>query len=535
MEVNKQEHEGSIYLHHEPCPQCGSTDNLGVYSDGHKFCFGCRHYERATDSPATRKTNGSFGSQSGSRFIASSIQALPKRGLDESTCRLFNFGVGEYQGEPCFVRGFKNAAGELVAQNIKRSGGRYTWIGDHSQVGMFGEHLWPSGRRLVITEGYEDALSVSQVMNNKWPVVSIPDGAASAGKYVKKRYEYLTENFETIVLMFDMDRAGQEAVQAVAEILPPDKVKIAKLPMKDANECLVAGKVKEILNAFWNAVPYRPDGIVSISDIKEQLFTPVTWGAAWPWTEMTNMTYGRRVGEIYAIGAGVGVGKTDLFTECITYDLTTLKEKVGVIYLEQPVDETVQRIAGKMRSKLFHIPDEDWTMDEYKAAVEELEATDGLWLYNHFGGKDWTTITAKIRYFAKVLGIKYVYLDHLTALVSSADDERRALDAIMEQMASLAMELQICIHFISHLTTPDGKPHEEGGRVMEKHFTGSRAIARWSHYMFGLERNKQAEDVGERATMTVRVLKDRRTGRATGCTFQLYYNRASGRLTESLF
>jgi len=34
-----------LFLHHEPCPQCGSRDNLGVWSDGHKWCFGCNYYE----------------------------------------------------------------------------------------------------------------------------------------------------------------------------------------------------------------------------------------------------------------------------------------------------------------------------------------------------------------------------------------------------------------------------------------------------------------------------------------------------------
>lgn len=34
----------STFSHHEPCPQCGSKDNLAVYSDGHKFCFGCKYY-----------------------------------------------------------------------------------------------------------------------------------------------------------------------------------------------------------------------------------------------------------------------------------------------------------------------------------------------------------------------------------------------------------------------------------------------------------------------------------------------------------
>lgn len=34
----------SKFLYHEPCPKCGSRDNLGVWNDGHKYCFGCGHH-----------------------------------------------------------------------------------------------------------------------------------------------------------------------------------------------------------------------------------------------------------------------------------------------------------------------------------------------------------------------------------------------------------------------------------------------------------------------------------------------------------
>lgn len=30
-----------MFLFHEGCPKCGSRDNLGVYEDGHSYCFGC--------------------------------------------------------------------------------------------------------------------------------------------------------------------------------------------------------------------------------------------------------------------------------------------------------------------------------------------------------------------------------------------------------------------------------------------------------------------------------------------------------------
>ncbi len=403
-------------------------------------------------------------------------------------------------------------------------------------MGFFGDHLFPTGKYLCITEGEIDCVTVSQVFGNKYAVVSLPHGVKSARKAVQNRWDWL-QGFETIVLMFDTDEKGREAAAEMAEMLPPGRVKIATLPhpYKDPNEALMAGATEVIIRAFWDAKPYRPDGIVSISDIREDLFKPVQEGAPWPWTELTRLTYGRRLGEVYLFGAGVGVGKTDLFTECIAYDIETLSESVGAIFLEQPVAETVQRVAGKLSSKLFHVPGENWTPNEYRSAIDSLEKRDRLWLYNHFGAKDWDTISGKIRYFAKALGIRHIYLDHLTALVANAEDERRALDGLMADMAGLAQECNIVIHAISHLTTPDGKPHEEGGRVMEKHFTGSRAIARWAHFMMGLERNKQAVNEIERSTMTVRILKDRYTGRATGCTFPLQYNRETGRLTEAVF
>lgn len=529
--------QSSTFLHTAPCVSCGSKDNVGVYSDGHSFCFGCSAYthgggEGTQGSPSKVGEDTKGSSPTG--LIYGHTQAIRTRYLDEATCKLYNYQVGEYNGAPCHIANFKNSRGQTVAQNIRRGGKVFTWLGDTDQIGFFGQHLYSSGKMLTVTEGAIDCLSVSQVFGNKWPVVSLPNGAASAAKYVKANYEWL-DGFEKIVLMFDMDEPGQKAALEVANLLPMGKALIAKLPFKDANECLAKQEPGAITKAFWNAAPYRPDGIVSITDIKDELFNPVTVGDAWPWQTLTDITYGRKPGQLFGFGAGVGVGKTDCFTECINYDINTLKLPVGVIYLEQPVQETIMRIAGKMRSKLFHVPNAGWSVDEYRSAVDELETGGKLWLYRHFGEMGWDVIKTKIQYFAKALGIKHIYLDHLTALVASAEDERRALDSIMAQMAGMAQELGIIIHFISHLTTPDGKPHEEGGRVMEKHFTGSRAIARWAHYMFGLERNKQAEDTYERSTTTFRVLKDRFTGQATGKTFALHYNETTGRLLESAF
>lgn len=41
-----------VFLHHEPCPRCGSRDNLGRYADGSAWCFGgCGYREKANRVP----------------------------------------------------------------------------------------------------------------------------------------------------------------------------------------------------------------------------------------------------------------------------------------------------------------------------------------------------------------------------------------------------------------------------------------------------------------------------------------------------
>lgn len=48
----------ATFVRHEPCPSCGSRDNLGRYSDGSAFCFGCHYTERATTSPFVGERDG---------------------------------------------------------------------------------------------------------------------------------------------------------------------------------------------------------------------------------------------------------------------------------------------------------------------------------------------------------------------------------------------------------------------------------------------------------------------------------------------
>jgi len=335
-----------------------------------------------------------------------------------------------------------------------------------------------------------------------------------------------------------MDEVGQEAARECAQQFSPGKWAIAMLPLKDANECLLMGKGADVVTAMWNAKPYRPDGIVSVADVRDRALMQPTVGIPWYLKSLTAKTLGRRYGEIYGFGAGSGIGKSDLVAEQVAFDIVELEQKVGVIFLEQQPAETVQRIAGKIDSRLYHVPNTDdgvekgaeWNPADLAKTIDDK--LDGkLFLYDHFGETDWDVIKSRIRFMALSEDIRFIYVDHLTAMADTAD-ERASLEQIMKEMAGLAQELNIIIHFVSHLSTPEGKSHEEGGRVQMKHFKGARAIAFWSFFMFGLERDTQAADPLDRQKSILRVLKDRFTGRSAGMTITLRYDTATGRLTE---
>lgn len=462
-------------------------------------------------------------------LIQGEVKPLPKRGITEETCAKFGYSVGAHQGVTYQIAPYYKA-GKLSAQKLRTSAKQFSTRGDFKDVELFGQHLWrEKGKLVVVTEGEIDCLTVSQLQGNKWPVVSLPNGAPSAKKAIQNNIAWL-EQFESVVLMFDMDEPGQLALEECAPLFSPGKCKVARLPLKDANKMLEEGRGSEVIDAIWGAKTYRPDGLVSFSEIMERIKKPIEKGISWWLDELTELTYGRRYGELYAFGAGTGVGKTDFLTQQIAYDIHELGLKVGLLFLETPVEELGRRVAGKIVGKLFHVPDAGWTVEELESAVALLEEKGTL--YDSFGQADWDVVKAHIRYMAVSQGIRVFYLDHLTALADTSD-ERSSLEQIMKEMAGLAHELDVMIHYVSHLSTPEGKPHEEGGRVMIRHFKGSRAIGFWSHFMFGLERNQQAEEEVHRQTTTFRVLKDRYTGRGTGEVIYLGYDPTTGRLSST--
>lgn len=523
-------HEGSDFVRHVSCSECGSSDGNGLFSDGHTFCFVCEAHKPSHDGITIQPTRRVVA-----ELIQGEVRGLRARHITDETCKHFQYAVGEYKGRSCQIAPYYDADGQLVAQKLRFQDKTFTIVGDIKSALPFGAQCFPKGgKMIVVTEGEIDCMSMSQVQKNSWPVVSLINGASSVKKFFAQHMAYFS-GFEKVVLMFDMDEPGRKAAREAAEVLGQRAV-IAELPTpyKDANDLLVAEKTKELIDAMWKAQPYRPEGIVELASLKDAVRETTGEGLGYVFSGMNRITYGARTGELVGIGAGAGAGKTNFLTQIITGFLFDHNESVGAFFLESTPVELARIFAGKVVGKTFHVPDSGWTEDDYTAAWAKITAANAkVYLYDSFGVNEWSAIKAKIEYLHHTHGVKFFVLDHLTAFAAAdPGNERQVLEEVMGDMGSLVKQIPITIYFVSHLSTPEGKPHEEGGHISLRHFKGARAIGFWTHIAFGLERDQQAEDKTKRFTTTVRCVKNRPFGHLNGEVFYLRYDPDTGLLME---
>jgi len=525
-----QDKQESEFLQKEPCPSCGSRDNLARYDDGHGFCFGCGYYEHPNGNSEHREVKR----LSKDMIPLGKFIDLSKRGIRQETCERFGYFIGEWKdGRSVQVANYRDQTGAVCGQKVRLPGKEFTTTGDFKSVVLFGQHLWKrGGKQIVITEGEIDCLTLGQVMPT-WPVVSLPNGALSAVKAIKKNLEFL-ETYEKVILFFDMDEAGQKAVQECVDLFTPGKCAVAQIPLKDPNEMLVAGRVKELTNAVWEAQIRRPDGIVQGIDLWDRVSTPIPEGVSYPWSGMNSLSFGMRPCEIITFTAGSGVGKSAVTAEIMHHLAMVEKKSVGIAMLEEGLDRSARRFMGIHLNQPLHLPIHRATPEQLRAAFDATLGSGRFHFVDAFGSMDADLLLNRFKYLVKGLGCQFILLDHLSMLASGADtdDERRFIDTLMTKLRSFTQETRATLINVSHLRRPNNDAgHERGTEVSLNQLRGSHAIAQLSDQVWALERDGQSDDPEERNLTTVRALKMRISG-MTGIATKLIYDQQTGRLEE---
>ncbi|QDP59507.1 MAG: putative ATP-dependent helicase [Prokaryotic dsDNA virus sp.] len=471
------------------------------------------------------------------------IADLTHRGISKETTTKFNvrMSVSSEDGEtpqaiyfPYYDQKNKLSGWKKKDLTLEKSDRYYiTAIG---KVGvnckLFGQQLAETNDRpmknVIIVEGEEDTLisyqalaewadSTSKYVGMRPYVVGLNCGAANAVDSIHANGDFISK-FGEIRLAFDNDSAterekkkhivrGKECTDNVASSLLSSDVVVldwTKSNQKDPNDVYLeegSEKLTKMLSFGW--VKYQADKVVTASDIGFEAFTRKREEGVYVPTfpRLMEKIHGFRVRELTVITAPSGAGKSTTTAE-IAYHLAEQGHKVGMIFLEEETDETLQRMGARyleVNYNHFKKDPKSFADDErLKEAYDWCRDEDKFVFLDHFGSIPLEDLMKKINNFHYLYNVDFIILDHLSMLVTGlgTNDERSALEKTMVELAAYVASHDLGIIAVSHLNRnivqdfrpPKGKENEPFWvNVRKEDLKGASGLEQLSWIVLGLE------------------------------------------------
>ena len=495
-----------------PCPKCPSSDAYHEYSDGHGYCYSCGFVSNSSsniDSHVNEECTGEF---------------FPWRGISKQTMEFWDTWTKiDASGKPIELwYPYPNEAFKVRKLDKKE----FYSVGPMAgKPGLFGKERFPAGcaKSITIVEGEGDALAFTEVFGRTYPVVSPKNGASGSRRDCTAERAYLN-SFDRIYLCLDSDGPGQKASSEIAQLFDFNKVYHVKLEgYKDALEFLETGNAEQFKRIWWNSRRFLPEGVTSsFRDIDSIIDSSENEkGTPWPFKTLNHKTGGIKPGRSYLVSGLEGIGKTE-FCHAVEYHLMhTTDKNIGIIHIEEPIDENIKRKVGYHLHQPVHFEDAVVSKGEIKAAYRELaKRDDRIHYYNHFGSDDPDSILDTIRFLVAACSCEYIFLDNVTIIVTgrTTEDERRDLDYLSTRLEMMVKELKFSLVMISH----------------ENDFEqtrGSRNISKACDVWINLKRDTKNESDFVRNIIDVTMFKGRGC-RGTGPAGRLVLNPETHTLSE---
>lgn len=512
---------------HLDCPYCGHHGCYTEYGDGSTYCFSCgratnpegQEYDSDEDTDSYRYPAGTPDPSLLANLPALEYRESKSRGLTLDTIRRYQIGV---HGNDVYFPYYRE--GQIVGVKIKHPPGSeipYSYLGDKNYATLFGAQTCLTQKAICITEGELDAASVFQMLNGRMGCVSIPFGAPSALRYIKRELEWL-ETFDKVYICFDQDAPGRKAAAAVMELLEPGKAYNVVLPCKDANEFLTKG-LPDFFQYVYSAQCKKIEGIWDGRCLKEAALS--RWrkeddrvGISTGWKGLDNLIGGFRPGEVIVLAAGTGQGKSS-WARMLAFNLMERGHRVFYTPLEDDAVTTVLNMASILRQ--FNFIKHGGKEVELSAALDWV--TEHLVVSDQVGYMGVEEYITQARYANRVKRCRFLILDHLTAMVDGTGDETRLMGLIMNGLRQIAREFNLTVIAISHISRDKDDPDQTDPTLSRLKWASS--IEQVADFVLGISRKRDQNIV------TFNTLKASRTWAVTGY-FLLSYDPQTMRMVD---
>lgn len=302
---------------------------------------------------------------------------------------------------------------KYLAIERDEEGKKKMWSSDGTKRCLFGKPaVSDDDREIVITEGEIDALSYQSV---GIAAVSVPNGVSDT-EWIELDWEWL-ERFERIYISTDMDGAGREAAERIAQRLGIHRTYIVNLPHKDANDCLKAGmKRDDFMKCLEGSSQIELEDIKSAANFTDQVYDLFInkhneSGYHVPWPELP---FRIRPGELTVVSGYSGHGKTQLLNHLLIH-LVSLGAKIFDASLEIKPAKTLQMMS---RSALAKRAPEN--KEELSKCINWLN--DSMWFYDFVGSCNKERLMQAMLYARKRFGVDVLVIDSLFKCGISGED-----------------------------------------------------------------------------------------------------------------
>lgn len=373
---------------------------------------------------------------------------------------------------------------ELVFVKYRKVPDKKFFIDKDCEPILFGWQAVPKEcRTLVITEGELDAMAM---WDYGFPALSIPFGGGDGGKqnWIDNEYDRLAV-YDDIVLSLDGDKTGAQAVAEIVKRLGRERVRVATLPFKDANECLLQGVPKEVVGkCIREAKAQDPENLHSAAEYEDAVWAEFVRGQngdaglMLPWGKGGDVVL--RPGET-SLWAGInGHGKSQVAGQVVIHALNN-QRRACVASMEFLPPKLLRRL------QVQQIQARNPT--EAQSRMCSRAWRDSLWVFDATGPHKDATILDAFAYAARRYGVDLFVLDNLAKL-GIAEDNYAGQAEFVNRLTEFSRTYNVHCILVAHVKKTDkgeNAPPDKGD------VKGSGGITDLVDTVFTVWRNKPKE------------------------------------------
>lgn len=438
-----------------PCPSCHDKDSFAIsLSDGAFSCLRQNHcgisgsffdFQKMHGDEYTPLPKDNFIKQK-KEYKKPQVKPKPvnQAGYDFFKNRLITqetikkFKIGMTEKEVMFPY-FKN--GELV--NIKyRNIAEKKFRKEADCMSTLFNQDNVQGLILIICEGEMDCMALSEY---GFEAVSIPSGVNDL-TWIENDWDFL-ERFQTIIIIMDNDKAGQESVETIVNRLGRWRCHNALLPYKDPNECLLNNVSREeMFELIYCAHGYDlPELRVCsnyIDEIIEYQNNPQKlYGIDTGIQELTEIIKGWRLEEVSIWTGSNGSGKSTLLNQ----EILSLLRQGKIICIgsfEMPPRKYLRWLIMQYFQRY------EFTAEEIKEVLTKYSSQ--LYIINIVGEIRQNNLISIMEFAYRKYGVEYFFIDSLMRISFNEKYELKEQKHFIAALKEFCSKYRSHIHVVAH-------------------------------------------------------------------------------------